>query len=127
MAQRSGMSPGTGGQAATDDRPLVSGPSLGPIPYHWVAAIVVCVGTFLGVVDNSITNIALPTLSTEFGRSTDDVIWVALSFIVVSTGLSLTMGRLGRHLWPQDAVRGWLSSCSRSPPGCPRSLAPWRN
>ena len=89
------MSPGTGEPAATDDRPLVSGPSLGPIPYHWVAAIVVCVGTFLGVVDNSITNIALPTLSTEFGRSTDDVIWVALSFIVVSTGLSLTMGRVG--------------------------------
>ena len=84
-----------GVQQADDDRPLVSGPSLGPIPYYWVAAIVVCVGTFLGVVDNSITNIALPTLSNEFGRPADDVVWVALSFIVVSTGLSLTMGRIG--------------------------------
>ncbi|MCY4619872.1 MAG: MFS transporter [Chloroflexi bacterium] len=91
MVQRNGA----GGQQVEDDRPLVSGPSLGPIPYYWVAAIVVCVGTFLGVVDNSITNIALPTLSNEFGRPADDVVWVALSFIVVSTGLSLTMGRLG--------------------------------
>ena len=91
MVQRNGA----GGQQVEDDRPLVSGPSLGPIPYYWVAAIVVCVGTFLGVVDNSITNVALPTLEDEFDRSTSDVIWVALSFIVVSTGLSLTMGRLG--------------------------------
>ena len=91
MVQRNGA----GSQQVEDDRPLVSGPSLGPIPYYWVAAIVVCVGTFLGVVDNSITNIALPTLSNEFGRPADDVVWVALSFIVVSTGLSLTMGRLG--------------------------------
>ncbi len=91
MVQRNGA----GGQQVEDDRPLVSGPSLGPIPYYWVAAIVVCVGTFLGVVDNSITNIALPTLSNEFGRPAEDVVWVALSFIVVSTGLSLTMGRLG--------------------------------
>ncbi|MXX81420.1 MAG: MFS transporter [Chloroflexi bacterium] len=109
MAQRNGEPPSAfgsspqrgeresraSGREANDDRPLVTGPSLGPIPYHWVAAIVVCVGTFLGVVDNSITNIALPTLSLEFNRSTDDVVWVALSFIVVSTGLSLTMGRVG--------------------------------
>ena len=96
MSQRNGSAPrSTRGQQADDDRPLVTGPSLGPIPYYWVAAIVVCVGTFLGVVDNSITNIALPTLSNEFGRPADDVVWVALSFIVVSTGLSLTMGRIG--------------------------------
>ncbi len=94
MAQRDGAA-GSDRARPEDDQPLVSGPSLGPIQYHWVAAIVVCVGTFLGVVDNSITNIALPTLSQEFGRPADDVVWVALSFIVVSTGLSLTMGRLG--------------------------------
>ena len=80
---------------AGDDRPLVTGPNLGPIPYRWVAAGVVCVGIFLGVLDNSITNVALPTLADEFGKREEDVIWVALAFIVVSTGLSLTMGRLG--------------------------------
>ena len=81
--------------ASGDDQPLVSGPSLGPIPYRWVAAGIVCIGIFLGVLDNSITNVALPTLADEFGRPEEDVIWVALAFIVVSTGLSLTMGRLG--------------------------------
>ena len=107
MAQRNG----TGSRNARapspgDDRPLVSGPSLGPIPYHWVAAIVVCVGTFLGVMDNTITNIALPTLKNEFERPLDDVIWVALAFIVVSTGLSLTMGRMG-DLYGRKKLYAW--------------------
>ena len=111
--QASGRSPlrgerqgGAGGRQPSDDRPMVTGPSLGPIPYHWVAAIVVCVGTFLGVMDNTITNIALPTMKDEFGRTLDDVIWVALAFIVVSTGLSLTMGRLG-DLYGRKMLYTW--------------------
>ncbi len=104
--QRGERQRGAGARGPGDDRPLVTGPSLGPIPYHWVAAIVVCVGTFLGVMDNTITNIALPTLKDEFDRSLDDVIWVALSFIVVSTGLSLTMGRLG-DLYGRKKLYAW--------------------
>ena len=81
MAERNGSGArGADARGPSDDRPLVSGPSLGPIPYHWVAAIVVCVGTFLGVMDNTITNIALPTMKDEFERPLDDVIWVALAF-----------------------------------------------
>ncbi|MDE2968123.1 MAG: MFS transporter [Chloroflexota bacterium] len=107
MAQRNGPNPRSAGAARQqDDRPLVTGPSVGPIPYHWVAAIVVCVGTFLGVMDNTITNIALPTMKDEFGRPLDDVIWVALAFIVVSTGLSLTMGRLG-DLYGRKKLYAW--------------------
>ncbi len=106
MAQRNGSIPRGAGGPADDDRPLVTGPSLGSIPYHWVAAIVVCVGTFLGVMDNTITNIALDTLTKEFERPLDDVIWVALAFIVVSTGLSLTMGRLG-DLYGRKKLYAW--------------------
>lgn len=107
MAQRNGSAArGRGGPQPADDRPLVTGPSVGSIPYHWVAAIVVCVGTFLGVMDNTITNIALPTMKDEFGRTLDDVIWVALAFIVVSTGLSLTMGRLG-DLYGRKKLYAW--------------------
>ena len=73
---------------------MTAPPVLG-VPYQWVALGIVCLGIFLGVLDNSIVNVALPTLSDEFGRPIQDVIWVALAFIVVSTGLSLTMGRLG--------------------------------
>ena len=88
MSQR-----GPGG--AGNGEALVTAPPVAGISYQWVALGIVCLGIFLGVLDNSIINVALPKLSDEFDRPIQDVIWVPLSFIVVSTGLSLTMGRLG--------------------------------
>ena len=63
--------------------------------YRYVALSLVCLGIFLGTVDSSIINIALPTLATEFDTSIQNVVWVTLLFILVSTGLGLIMGRLG--------------------------------
>jgi len=60
-----------------------------------MALSLVCLGIFLGTMDMSITNIALPTLAAEFDVASDEVIWVTLVFILVSTGLGLVMGRLG--------------------------------
>ena len=86
------------------EQPLVQGDPVAGIPYRWVALALVSVGVFLGTLDTSIVNIALPTLAREFNTSADRVIWVALIFIVVSTGLALSMGRLGdlygrKHLY----------------------------
>ena len=47
------------------------------------------------MMDNSIVNIALPTLAREFDTSIGDVFWVVLIYILVSIGLALTVGRLG--------------------------------
>ncbi len=80
-----------GAPAAT----LVTGPDLAGIPYRYVALGLVCLGIFLGTIDTSVVNIALPTLADEFDTSTDRVLWVVLAFILVSTGLSLTLGRIG--------------------------------
>ena len=75
--------------------PLVEGPALAGIPYRWVALALVCTGVFLGTLDSSIVNIALPTLAREFDTSASNVIWVTLIFVIVNTGLALTLGRLG--------------------------------
>lgn len=90
--------------AGKGEGPLVQGESLAGIPYRWVALALVSVGVFLGTLDSSIVNIALPTLAREFDATTAEVIWVPLIFIVVSTGLALSMGRLGdlygrKHLY----------------------------
>ena len=77
--------------------PLVEGPSLAGIPYRWVALALVCTGVFLGTLDSSIVNIALPTLAREFDTSASNVIWVTLIFVIVNTGLALTPGPPGRH------------------------------
>jgi EmrB/QacA subfamily drug resistance transporter len=81
---------------ATDaDQPQFVAPPVAGIPYRFVALAIVCLGIFLGTLDTSIINIALPTLAAEFDVSSGDVIWVSLIFILVSTGLGLSMGRLG--------------------------------
>jgi EmrB/QacA subfamily drug resistance transporter len=81
--------------ASPDAPPLVDDTPIGGVAYRYVALSLVCLGIFLGTVDSSIINIALPTLATEFDTSIQNVIWVTLIFILVSTGLGLIMGRLG--------------------------------
>ena len=73
----------------------VEGPAVFGIPYRWMALALVCLGIFLGTLDTSIINIALPVLAEEFDVARDEVLWVSLIFILVSTGLGLIMGRLG--------------------------------
>ena len=90
--------------AGAGEEPLVQGESLGGIPYRWVALALVSVGVFLATLDTSIVNIALPTLAREFDAAADQVVWVSLIFILVSTGIALSMGRLGdlygrKHLY----------------------------
>ena len=83
----------TEGSPASD--PQLHGPAILGVPYRWMALGLVCLGIFLGTLDTSIINIAMPGLAAEFDAATDQVIWVTLIFILVSTGLGLVMGRLG--------------------------------
>ena len=41
----------------------VHGPAVFGIPYRWMALALVCLGIFLGTLDTSIINIALPILA----------------------------------------------------------------
>jgi EmrB/QacA subfamily drug resistance transporter len=65
------------------------------MPYKWQALIAVCFGTYMATMDFSIVNVALPTLSREFGRAPDTVVWATLVSSLVVTGLTLTAGRTG--------------------------------
>lgn len=65
------------------------------LSYKWRALIAVSFGTYMGTMDFSIINVALPTLSDEFNRPPDVVVWASLTASLVSTGLTLTAGRAG--------------------------------
>jgi len=65
------------------------------MPYKWQALIAVCFGTYMATMDFSIVNVALPTLSREFNRAPDTVVWATLVSSLVVTGLTLTAGRTG--------------------------------
>ncbi len=79
------------------------------LPYKWRALLAVTFGTFMATMDFSIINVALPTLSDEFDRPPDVVVWASLTASLVSTGLTLTAGRSG-DLFGRKRIYlvGWL-------------------
>jgi EmrB/QacA subfamily drug resistance transporter len=50
--------------------------------YPWLVVGVTCIGGFIGQLDASIVQLALPTLEREFGASLDAVSWVAIAYLL---------------------------------------------
>jgi EmrB/QacA subfamily drug resistance transporter len=61
----------------------------------WFVLAAVGMGVFLGTIDGSIVNVALPTLERTFGTEFAIVQWVTLAYLLTVTTLMLSMGRLG--------------------------------
>jgi len=63
-------------------------------PNQWWILAAISLVQFLGTIDGSITNVALPTLSDELGVDFAIVRWVILSYLLGLTVLMVGMGRL---------------------------------
>jgi len=62
---------------------------------RWWILPVLCLSVFLVVVDNTIVNVALPTLSRELGADTSQLQWIVDAYALVFASLLLAMGSLG--------------------------------
>jgi MFS transporter, DHA2 family, multidrug resistance protein len=56
---------------------------------------VLCISVLLVAIDNTIVNVALPTLSRRLGASTADLQWVVTGYTLFFAGLLLVAGHLG--------------------------------
>ena len=61
----------------------------------WMVMLAVAMGIFLGTIDGSIVNVALPTLRDDFHTDLATVQWVVVSYLLVLTSMMLGVGRLG--------------------------------
>ena len=68
---------------------------------RWATLAVLCLSLLLVVVDSSIVNVALPTLSRALQASTTSLQWITDAYTLAVAGLLLTLGslgdRIGRH------------------------------
>ena len=68
----------------------------------WWTLIVVCVGTFMLLLDITIVNVALPKIATDLKASFSDIQWVIDAYALTLASVLLTAGaladRLGRRL-----------------------------
>ncbi len=62
--------------------------------HKWVILIAVGMGIFLGTIDISIVNVALPTIVKELNTNFATVQWVILGYLLTISTLMLTVGRL---------------------------------
>ncbi len=64
------------------------------MPRRWPALAVLCVSLLLVTLDNTILNVALPTLVRQLQATTTDLQWVVDAYILVFAGLLLVAGSL---------------------------------
>ena len=64
-------------------------------PRRWQALAVLCMAVFVTVLDGTIVNVALPSLSRELEASTRQLQWIVDAYLLVFTGLLLAAGGLG--------------------------------
>jgi EmrB/QacA subfamily drug resistance transporter len=67
---------------------------------RWLTLAVLCISLIVIIIDNSILNVALPTLSRSpadggLGAADSDLQWIVDSYVLVFAGLLLTAGALG--------------------------------
>jgi len=74
-------------------------------PRRWLILPVLCLSLFLVVVDNTIVNVALPTLSRELSASTSQLQWIVDAYSLVFAGLLLAFGSFGDRYGRKGALQ----------------------
>jgi EmrB/QacA subfamily drug resistance transporter len=76
--------------------------NLNPMERKWWTLLVVCVGTFMLLLDITIVNVALPDIAHDLHASFSDIQWVIDAYALTLASVLLTAGtladRLGRRL-----------------------------
>jgi EmrB/QacA subfamily drug resistance transporter len=66
-----------------------------PTDRRWLILVVLCLSVFLVVVDNTIVNVALPTLNRHLGASISSLQWIVDAYSLAFAGLLLAGGGVG--------------------------------
>lgn len=80
-----------------------------PQGYKWKALATVALGTLMGTMDASITNISFPVLTRVFQAELTTVMWVALVYILVCTSLMLILGKIGDLIGRKKLYAGGMA------------------
>ena len=63
--------------------------------HRWIALVVLCAGFLMIVLDQTIVNVALPSIQTDLGFSQSSLAWVVNAYLIAFGGLLLLAGRMG--------------------------------
>jgi len=76
---------------------------------RWWILAVLCLSVLLAVVDNTIVNVALPTMTRTLSASTQDLQWIVDAYTLVFAGLLIVGGNLGDRLGRRRVLQAGLA------------------
>jgi len=101
-----------------EKEPIVTSPSTaaGDLPveatpgyaHRWRAMIFISISLLVISLDNTILNVALPSISRQLGATASELQWVVDAYVLVFASLLLTMGSLGDKLGRKRALQSGL-------------------
>src|SRR5215210_7747226 len=62
---------------------------------RWTALVVLCAGMLMIILDQTIVNVALPSIQADLDFSQSGLAWVVNAYLIAFGGLLLLAGRLG--------------------------------
>src|SRR4051794_11552291 len=62
---------------------------------RWLALVVLCAGMLMIILDQTIVNVALPSIQADLGFSAAGLAWVVNAYLIAFGGLLLLAGRVG--------------------------------
>lgn len=69
-----------------------------PSPARWLALAVLCVSLLIVTLDNTVLNVALPTLVRDLHATTTELQWIVDAYVMVFAGLLLVAGSLADRI-----------------------------
>src|ERR1044072_6253274 len=75
-----------------------------PYPNRLLTLVVLCLSLLVTALDNTILNVALPTLEQDLHASSSQLQWIVDSYMLVFAGLLLTAGALGDRFGRRRAL-----------------------
>jgi EmrB/QacA subfamily drug resistance transporter len=76
---------------------------------RWLSLAVLCVGVLMIVLDQTIVNVALPSIQADLGFSQSGLAWVVNAYLVAFGGLLLLAGRMGDLLGRRNVFLAGLA------------------
>ena len=88
---------------------------------RWLALYVLCLGDLMIVLDQSIVNVALPSIQSDLGFTQSALAWVVNAYLLTFGGFLLLSGRLGdlfgsKRVFQAGLVSFTVASVGSSPP-----------
>src|ERR687893_2680456 len=76
---------------------------------RWIALVVLCAGFLMIILDQTVVNVALPSIQDDLGFSQSSLAWVVNAYLIAFGGLLLLAGRFGDLLGRRNVFLAGLA------------------